>query len=251
MPLGAYLGFIWGAADCASEVKDVQQHTHCTNIPSMLQDTGQTALPWSWLNPHQQDYFRTQSGEDTAQSTSPLQEAQLPPANYWAKHIQGHHTPTVSSCPKASIYLEWKKHQLAHGTSSRAVHTLLLMDLGVLMTERRWAKVLGQDREMHKFTAQAKWREKEGWSSAPGLVFPLVFHKYHNLQHLCCNCTHIHTRLTSLGSSPSYVVAPLGPFTPATPVLLFLNLVLKYFCVWPLFFLPPGTLTWGEIHQFW
>lgn len=30
------------------------------------------------------------------------------------------------------------------------------------MTERRWAKVLGQDREMHKFTAQVKWREKEG-----------------------------------------------------------------------------------------
>lgn len=32
------------------------------------------------------------------------------------------------------------------------------------MTERRWAKVLGQDGEMHGFTAQvkSKWREKKG-----------------------------------------------------------------------------------------
>lgn len=93
---------------------------------------------------------------------------------------------------------------------SRAVHPLLV-DLQVPMTERRWAKGQG-DAQVH-CTGQ---KEMEGGRKAEaGLVFPCVSHKYHNLQHLCCNCTHICTRLTSLGFSPSYLVAPSSLHQPS------------------------------------
>lgn len=108
-----------------------------------------------------------QSGEDTAQSTSALQEAWLPPANYCSKHIQGHQSAFLHQ----SIYLP-----RVQKTSASPWHTpagFLLVDLQVPMREEM-GKVLGQDREMHGVTARVKsrWREKKGWSSTPG--FPII-----------------------------------------------------------------------------
>lgn len=135
-----------------------------------------------------------QSGEDTAQSTSALQEARLPPANYCSKHI---HTPKVPSCIKASIYLGRKKHQLARGAPQQDFSWWICR-----CHERGDGKGAG--------TGQGDaWGHCTGQKQVEGeerLEQHSRFSHY-NLQHLCCNYTHICTRLTSLRSSPSHLVA--------------------------------------------